>query len=129
MAELFKHPMWTNKLARSALFCLLALLPLSIIVEFFPSFRLVFNLVAILLCTAFYILMFIIARRNIMPDRDGKPLREGDTFVNQSTGNLYRVVFIEKSGIGYNPVGSRSVCVRFHAKDGRNFVVQPKKKK
>jgi hypothetical protein len=53
----------------------------------------------------------------------------GDTLTYQSSGNLYRVVTIDKSGIGYNPVRSRSICVRFHALNGRDFVVQPKEKK
>lgn len=36
-AYFFTHPMWTNKLARTALFCILALLPLSVVNDIFNA--------------------------------------------------------------------------------------------
>lgn len=66
MNDLFKHPMWTNKLARSALFCILAYVPLSIVGTIFPSWGLVWAFIAIMLGIAAFVLAQVaIQPRNI----------------------------------------------------------------
>ena len=127
MSEFFKHPMWTNTLARSALLCLLAPFVLSVLANIFSPFYQIFAFVGLLSSITSYVLMFIVARQKTMRDRDGKLLNEGDTFTFPSSGTLYEIVSIEKSGIGYRSV--RSWCVRFHALNGSDFVVQSKEQK
>lgn len=65
MSELFKHPAWINKWSRSAIICLLALLPVSIIQQIWPTWGIA--ALGIILCGAALVLM-LVAMRSARPE-------------------------------------------------------------
>src|SRR5436305_1223716 len=60
MQELFQHPLWTNKLARTALFCILALAVPSYADIVFPSLKPLWLTMTIILVITLFVLMAII---------------------------------------------------------------------
>jgi hypothetical protein len=61
--DLLKHPLWTNKAARYACICLIFIPPLSIIGEFFTSFRPVFATIGLILCLVILVQSFRLVRQ------------------------------------------------------------------
>jgi hypothetical protein len=66
----FKHPVWTNRYTRFALFCFLAIMPVSVIHQIVPSIWTA--TIGIFLCVAALVLSFI-AYRTDKPEQEQTP--------------------------------------------------------
>lgn len=64
MNELFKHPVWLNKYSRSALLCLLALLPVVVLIAVLPGLDFILVRLACILMIAALVLVYIVYRQS-----------------------------------------------------------------
>src|SRR5262249_29836010 len=63
MNQLFTHPMWTNKIARSAFFCILGWFPLMIVGPIFPALGILWAILGLTLGIAAFVLMQVAVRQ------------------------------------------------------------------